>query len=202
MSLIPTRHYSLLTTHYSLKMSEITVAARYAKALIDLAQEQNAVEEMKNDMGLFHHTLRANPELKAVLANPIVSHSKKIKILDEVFSGKVNKASITFFKLMVNKSRGEVLYGTSQEYINMYDVKNHIIHANVVSATALSAENKKKMVADIQAATGGTIKLNTKTDASLIGGFVLTVGDREVDTSIASDLKKLKKEFAKRVITI
>jgi len=183
-------------------MSEITVAARYAKALIDLAQEQNAVEEMKNDMELFHHTLRANPELKAVLANPIVSHSKKIKILDEVFSGKVNKASITFFKLMVNKSRGEVLYGTSQEYINMYDVKNNIIHANVVSATALSAENKKKMVADIQAATGGTIKLNTKIDASLIGGFVLTVGDREVDTSIANDLKKLKKEFAKRVITI
>jgi len=125
-------------------MSEVTVAARYAKALIDLAQEQNAVEAMKNDMELFHHTLRVNPELKAVLANPIVSHTKKIKILDEVFSGKVGKASITFFKLMVNKSRGEVLYTTAQEYINMYDVKNHIIHANVVSATELSAENKKK----------------------------------------------------------
>jgi F-type H+-transporting ATPase subunit delta len=183
-------------------MSEVTVAARYAKALIDLAQEQNAVEEMKNDMELFHHTLRVNPELKAVLANPIVSHTKKIKILDEVFSGKVDKASITFFKLMVNKSRGEVLYTTAQEYINMYDIKNHIIHANVVSATELSAENKKKMIADIQAATGGTIKLNAKVDPSLIGGFVLTVGDREVDTSIANDLKKLKKEFAKRVISV
>ena len=183
-------------------MSELTVAARYAKALIDLAQGQNTVEEMRDDMAFFHHTLRVNPELKAVLANPIVSHSKKIKILDEVFSGKVNKASIAFFKLMVNKSRGEVLYATSQEYINMYDIKNHIIHANVVSATELSAENKKKMIADIQAATGGTIKLNAKVDPSLIGGFVLTVGDREVDTSIANDLKKLKKEFAKRVITI
>ncbi len=182
-------------------MSELTVAARYAKALIDLAQEQKSVDAMKNDMELFHHTLRANPELKAVLANPIVSHSKKIKILDEVFAKNVNKVSIAFFKLMVNKSRGEILYATSQEYISMYDVKNHIIHANVVSATALSAANKKAMVDDIQAATGGTVKLDAKVDPSLIGGFVLTVGDRQVDTSLANDLKKLKKEFAQRVVT-
>lgn len=181
-------------------MSELTVAARYAKSLIDLAQEQNQVEVLKADMELFHHTLRANPELKAVLANPIVSHQKKIKILDEVFAGKVNGISISFFKLMINKGRGEVLYTTAQEYVNMYDVKNHIIHASVVSATPLSKENKDKIVADIIAATGGTVKLDAKVDASLIGGFVLTVGDRQVDTSIASDLRKLKKEFAHRVI--
>jgi len=182
-------------------MSELTVAARYAKALIDLAQEQNSVEAIKNDMELFHHTLRVNPELKAVLANPIVSHSKKVKILDEVFSKKVEKASITFFKLMVNKSRGEVLYATSQEYISMYDIKNHIIHASVVSATALSEANKQKMIADIQAATGGTVRLDAKIDPALIGGFVLTIGDRQVDTSLANDLKKLKKDFAQRVIS-
>jgi len=99
---------------------------------------------MKKDMELFHDTLKANPELKAVLANPIVSHTKKIKILDEVFSSKVNKASITFFKLMVNKGRGEILYATSKEYVNMYDIKNNIIHASVVSASVLSDANKKK----------------------------------------------------------
>ena len=113
----------------------------------------------------------------------------------------MNKASLAFFKLMVNKSRGEILYATSAEYINMYDIKNHIVHASVVSATALSEANKKKMVADIHAATGGTVKLNAKVDPSLIGGFVLTIGDRQVDTSIANDLRKLKKEFAQRVVT-
>ncbi|HAL80866.1 MAG TPA: ATP synthase F1 subunit delta [Mucilaginibacter sp.] len=182
-------------------MSELTVASRYAKALIDLAQEQNSVEEMKNDMELFHHTLRVNPELKAVLANPIVSHSKKINILEEVFSTKVNKVSIAFFKLMVNKGRGDVLYSTAYEYINLYDIKEHIVKATVVSATVLSAANQKELVADIQAATGSVVKLEAKVDPELIGGFVLTVGDRQVDTSIASDLRKLKKEFAQRVIT-
>ena len=177
-------------------MSELTVAARYAKALIDLAGEQNLVPVIKDDMELFLKTLKANPELKAVLGNPIISESKKVKILDEIFVTKVNKVSISFFKLMVNKGRGEVLYTTAGEYINLYDIQNHIVHASVVSASALSEANKKKMIADVEAATGCTVKLQVKVDPSLIGGFVLTVGDRQVDTSIANDLKQLKKDFA------
>ena len=60
-------------------MSELTVSARYAKSLIDLAGEQKLVEDVKNDMEFFRKTLKANPELTAVLANPIVSHLKKGK---------------------------------------------------------------------------------------------------------------------------
>jgi len=182
-------------------MSELTVAARYAKSLIDLAQEQNLVEEIRNDMGLFLHTLKANTQLKAVLANPIVPHIKKLKILEEIFSAKVTKLSLAFFKIMINKGRGEVLYFTAQEFINLYDIKMHIVRAHVVSATVLSEANKQTMVAEIKEATGGTIILDAKTDPSLIGGFVLTVGDKQVDTSISSNLKKLKKEFAQSVIS-
>jgi len=179
-------------------MSELTVAARYAKSLIDLAGEQKSVEAVNGDMDLFFRTLKANPELKAVLANPIVSHLKKIKILDEVFADKVSKTSIAFFKLMINKSRGEVLYTTAQEYINLYDEKMNIIKATVVSASALSAPNKKTIIADLEKATGAKIKLEARINPLLIGGFILTIGDRQIDTSIASDLKKLKKEFAEK----
>ncbi|CAN5157830.1 ATP synthase F1 subunit delta [soil metagenome] len=177
-------------------MSELTVASRYAKSLIDLAQEQNLVEVIKDDMDLFAHTLKANPQLNAVLGNPIVSHIKKIRILDEVFSNKVNRVTIAFFKLMVNKSRGEVLYATATEFVNLYNIKNHITKATVISATALSDANKQTLTEEVQKAVGGKVILSTKTDPSLIGGFVLTVGDRQVDTSIAASLKKLKKEFA------
>ena len=181
-------------------MSELTVATRYAKGLFDLAAENKLVEEIKSDMDLLHHTLRVNPELNAVLANPIVSHFKKVKILDQVFTGKVNKLTLDFFKLVIMKSRGEVMYAVSAAYVNLYDVLNHIVKATLVSATPLSEANKKALVADIKAATGGEVKLSAKTDPSLIGGFVLTVGDRQVDTSIANDLRKLKKEFAQKVI--
>ncbi len=180
-------------------MSELTVATRYAKSLIDLAVENKSLEEIRNDMELFSQTLRANHQLQAVLSNPIIAHTQKIKILTAIFSGKVNKVTDAFFKIMVNKSRAEVLYATSKEFINQYNVIKHIVRAYVTSATALSDANKNEIISELQKATGATIELHTKVDANLIGGFVLTVGDLQVDSSLSSSLNRLKQDFARGV---
>ena len=180
-------------------MSELTVATRYAKSLIGLAVEQKSLEETKKDMVFFSETLRANSQLQAVLANPIVAHNKKIKILEAIFGNKVSTLTDSFFKIMINKSRSEILYATAKEFINQYNVIKHIVRAYVTSATPLSEENKKKVVAELEAATKGTIELHTKVDPKLIGGFVLTVGDMQVDTSISTSLNKLKQDFARGV---
>ncbi|HJP64540.1 MAG TPA: ATP synthase F1 subunit delta [Mucilaginibacter sp.] len=177
-------------------MSELTVATRYAKSLIDLAQDEKALEEIRKDMELFTQTLRANSQLQAVLANPIVAHDKKIKILEAIFGGKVHKVTDSFFKIMINKSRSQVLYETAKEFINQYNVIKNITRAYVTSATPLSEENKKQITAELMAATGGTIELHTKVDHKLIGGFVLKIGDLQVDTSLSTSLKKLKSDFA------
>lgn len=181
-------------------MSELTVASRYAKSIIDLAAEQNAVDAVKADMDFFLKTLKQNPELSAVIANPIIPQNKKIAILNDVFGGKVNDVTIGFFKIMVTKGRGEVLFATANEYINQYNVKMNIIRATVTSATPLSEANRQKLVADVEQSTGSKVILTTKVDPALIGGFVLTVGDRQIDTSIASDLKRLKKDFAQKAV--
>jgi F-type H+-transporting ATPase subunit delta len=144
--------------------------------------------------------VKNNHELHAVLRNPIISHDKKIKILDALFGNKVSKATIGFFKIMINKSRGEVLYYTGQEFINQYNVKKNIVKALVTSATPLSEANKKQITELVKAEVGGNIILQTKVDPELIGGFVLTVGDRQVDTSIANSLKKLKMELAQKAV--
>ncbi len=180
-------------------MSETTVATRYAKSIIDLAEEKKSLEVIKKDMELFSRTLKANHELQAVLANPIIGHARKIRILDAIFGDKINKVTDSFFKIMVNKSRANVLYATSKEFINQYNVIKDIKRAFVVSATPLSEENKKKIIAELKAATGGGIELHTRVDAGLIGGFVLTIGDRQVDTSIATSLNRLKQDFAQGV---
>jgi len=181
-------------------MSEITVAIRYAKSLIDLAVEQKALEQVNNDMEFFVRTIKANSELNAVLVNPIIYHDKKIQILEAIFDGKVSPVTMAFFKLMVNKNRAEVLYPAALEFINQYDVINNIIKATVVSATELSEANKKTIIAEIEASTKGRVILVSKVDPALIGGFILTVGDMQVDTSISSSLTKLKKEFSQAAI--
>jgi len=181
-------------------MSELTVASRYAKSFIELAEEQNILEAIKDDMVFFMHTLKVNSQLQAVLGNPIISHSKKLNILTAVFESRVNKLSIAFYKLMINKGRGDVLYVTAHEFVDQYNIIKHITKASVVSATPLSAVNKQTIEADVKQAVGGTVILETKVDPALIGGFVLTIGDRQLDTSIASSLKKLKKDFAGGIV--
>lgn len=177
-------------------MSELTVATRYAKSIIDLAEEKKSLEEIRKDMELFSQTLKANHELQAVLANPIIGHARKIRILEAIFGSKINKMTDSFFKIMVNKSRAGVLYATSKEFINQYNIIKHISRAYVTSAAPLSEENKKTIKAELETATGGKIELHTKVDKELIGGFVLTIGDRQVDTSISSSLRRLQNDFA------
>lgn len=179
-------------------MSEYKVATRYAKSLIDLAEEQNQLEAIKGDMVLFVQTLRANSTLNAVLQNPIISPSKKAIILSDIFTGKVQPATLGFFKIMVAKMRSEILFDTAKEFVEQYNFKKHIVKAVIISAVPLSDINRADVIAVIDKATSGTAVLEEKVDSKLIGGFILTVGDRQFDTSISNTLNKLKKDFAQK----
>lgn len=181
-------------------MSEITVATRYAKSLIDLAKEQNSLEAVSADMGLFVQTIKANAQLEAVLRNPIIPLDKKVKILDAIFGDKVDKVTIAFFNLMVNKGRAEILYPTALEFVNQYDVFKNIIRATVISATPLSDANRTQVIAEVKHIANGEVILTEKVDADLIGGFILTVGDRQIDASVSGSLTRLKKDFAQQAV--
>ncbi|MRX47083.1 ATP synthase F1 subunit delta [Pedobacter puniceum] len=181
-------------------MSEIKVASRYAKSLIDLAIEQNALEQIKGDMQLFVDTVKASIELQTVLKNPIIPISKKNSILVALFGDKVHATTKAFLKILIDKGRAEVLFGTSKEFLNQYNQYRNIVTAKVTSAVALSDTAKADIIAKVKEVTGGEVILNATIDESLIGGFVLTVGDKQFDASISSKLNQLKKDFAQRVV--
>lgn len=181
-------------------MSEIKVASRYAKSLLDLALENNSLEEIKGDMSLFVNTLKANSELQAVVKNPIIPLGKKNAILKAVFGDKINKVTAAFLKIVVDKGRAEIIYGVAKEFIAEYNVYKNIVTAKIQSAAELTDAAKAEIINKVKAVTGGEVKLNSTVDPSLIGGFILTVGDKQFDASIASSLAKLKKDFAQKVI--
>jgi F-type H+-transporting ATPase subunit delta len=176
-------------------MSEIQVASRYAKSLIDLAQEQNALEPVRKDIELFIKVCKENPLLRAVLHNPIIGPDKKNAILQELFADKFHPMILSYFKIVVNKGRSEILYATAREFINEYNIRKNIVKATVSSAAPLSEKNKKQIEDLVKEVTKGDVILETKVDPDLIGGYILKIGDRQFDASIASSLRKLKKEF-------
>ncbi len=172
-------------------------AARYAKSLIDLSTEQNVLEEMMKDMVLFEEVVDQNSELEAILKNPIVPLDKKAGILNDVFGNKVHQITQSFLKLVVNKGRSGILFETSKQFINQYQFIKGIVTAEVTSATALTDDNKTEIVSLVKKELGAKeVLIKEKVDEKLIGGFILKVGDKQFDASIAGGLNKLKKEFA------
>jgi len=178
-------------------MSEIKVAGRYAKSLIDLAVENDGLAESYNDMVLFEKVVDETPELEAILKNPIVPLDKKVGILNGVFADKVGKLTLTFFKIVVNKGRSAILFATAKQFIKQYNEIKGIVTADVTSATVLSADAKAQIIETVKKElSANEVIVNEKIDEKLIGGFILKVGDKQFDASIASGLNKLKKEFA------
>lgn len=171
--------------------------ARYAKSLIDLSTEQNALEEIKNDMVFFDEVVEANSELEAILKNPIVPLDKKAGILNDIFGSKVHKITQSFFKLVVNKGRSAILFDTAKQFISQYNAIKGIVTAEVTSAIALTEANRIEIIGLVKSELAANeVIIKDKVDEKLIGGFILKVGDKQFDASISGGLNKLKKEFA------
>ena len=177
-------------------MSEIQVASRYAKSLIDLAEEQSSVEAVKADIESFVNVVRQNSQLQAVLKNPIIGIDKKKAIINQLFGPNSSKVVLSFFNIVVAKGRSEVLYATAKEFMNEYNRRKGVMTAVVTSAAPLTEQQKSQISALVVEATKAQIVLESRIDPNLIGGFVLKVGDRQVDASISSRLNRLRKEFA------
>ncbi|MBC7614490.1 MAG: ATP synthase F1 subunit delta [Pedobacter sp.] len=172
-------------------------ASRYAKSLIDLSTERNALEEIKNDMVFFEDVVDTNSELEAILKNPIVPLDKKAGILNDIFGNKVHEVTNSFLKLVVNKGRSAILFDTAKQFISQYNDIKGIVTAEVTSAIAITDANRTEIVALVKKELGANeVVVKEKLDEKLIGGFILKVGDKQFDASIAGGLQKLKKEFA------
>lgn len=177
-------------------MSIFTVASRYAKSLLDLAQDQGQLDAVKKDLENVISVLKSNSELLAILKNPIIKGDKQRTILAAIFEGKINPIILSFFYILVNKGRAAILLDIAQEFVREYNEAKGIVKASVTSATALSEANLADLQKIITEEIKAEVVLKNIVDPSLIGGFMVRVGDRQIDASIAGKLNKLEKHFA------
>lgn len=116
------------------------------------------------------------------------------------FGNKVHKITNSFLKLVVNKGRSAILFDTAKQFVAQYNLIKGIVTAEVTSAIALTDTSRAEIVSLVKKELGAKeVIVKEKIDEKLIGGFILKVGDKQFDASIASGLSKLKKEFAQGV---
>ncbi|WP_299760305.1 ATP synthase F1 subunit delta [uncultured Pontibacter sp.] len=176
-------------------MSDIRVASRYAKSLIELAEEKNVLEQVNADMQLFSQVVSQNRDFELLLKNPIVKSDKKLAIINAIFKGKVQELTITFFNLVARKNRESILEAVATSFQDQFREIQGIQTAEVVSAYPLTPGLRDELGQKLVAQTGKRIELIERVDPSLIGGFVLRVGDKQIDSSVRNSLRKLRNQF-------
>jgi len=177
-------------------MVETKVAKRYAKSLLDLSNEKGVLDAVANDMKLLASVCDENRELSALLASPIINSDKKLNILKKVFGDKMNKLTVTFFDIIARKGREAYLEVIAKEFTRQYKEMKGIQTAVITSAVGLDDKLRSEVYNIIRKSAQSEIELVEKVDKSLIGGFVLRMGDKQYDASVASELRKLTRTFS------
>ena len=176
------------------------LANRYAKSLMDIAVEQNAVEPIYNDMLGLQKLFAENRELVTLMHSPIIPADKKQAVMNQIIGGKVNPITEKFIVLLTTKAREYFLPEIATTFISQYKTLNQINTVQLTTAHELDAAAKESLIASITSQFNGKkLDLITKVDESLIGGFVLESNNNLFDASIARDLKDIQKQFLQNI---
>lgn len=178
-------------------MSVSRISSRYAKSLLDLAVEGNTTEQVMNDIQAFSKMLESR-DLQLLLKSPIVSSDKKSDIFKALFEGKFSQLTMAFLNIILNKGREEFLPQIAEDFILQYKEAKGITDVKLTTAAkvpdALLDEIKSKLMDSD--ATSEKVEISTDVNPDLIGGFVVEIGDKLYDDSIAHKLNEIKKQFA------
>lgn len=178
------------------------VASRYAKSILDLAVEQKSLDVIYKDMLLIKNATEASRELQVFLKSPVVKPAKKVDVLKAIFFSHISKLTAEYLVLVVNKKRSAILKEISESFVEQYRAHNNITTAVITSAVKLDDSIRKKALSIVKSISKGEVELVEKVNPELIGGFVLRVGDRQVDNSVSRQLNDLKKNFNTKSVSI
>ncbi len=172
------------------------IATRYAKSLLDLAVEKGQLDAVQADMLVLDAAIDSSRELQLLLSSPVIKADKKNAIITELFGNRISSLTLSFVILLTKKGRESVLSGVVNSFIEQVRNYKGVVLAEVTSAIKMdeaSMQQVKNLAANI---AGKSIELIERVDDQLIGGFILKVGDKQVDNSVLGKINNLKREFA------
>lgn len=172
-------------------------AARYAKSIIQLSIEQDILDIVKADMDLIRSTCAGSKELVLLLESPIVKADKKLAVLNAVFGSKLSALTNKFITILTSKGRESLIDDIAFAFEDQYLAHKNVLRTVIKSVDGLSDDFKFKVTELVRTAYEKDVQIIEEKDPSLIGGFVLTIGDKQVDASISRKLAELEKEFSK-----
>jgi len=175
-------------------MNESQISVRYAKALFQSAAEQKKLDAVYEDMELLSDTCRLE-DFQYMLTMPSLQVSQKCQLIDALFKKHLSELSLSMINLVIKNKREIYLSGIARNFSDLFRKSKGIKTASLVTAAPVEDTSMKAIRDLIKKAYDSDVELSSSVDEDVIGGFVLTIEDLQYDASVASSLKKLKKQL-------
>ena len=169
------------------------ISERYGSALYDLASEKKCIDSVLNDFEVAEKVLKESSELRQVIRSPLVNSDEKLNILLKIFSQiNLHDLTTTFLKVLSDNKRISNLISIILQFKKINSEKRGDITADITSADELSEDEKNNITNQLKNSLGQKLSLNFDVDKDIIGGLIVRVGSKMIDTSILNKINKLK----------
>lgn len=177
-------------------MSSRLTARRYAKALLQIGDQQGNVPQLQQELEMVAAAVAANADLSRLVASPLVLPTKKAEVFETILAkANVSQTLRHFFRVVAEAGRLNLLPELRRTFADLVDERAGIVEAKVASAQPLSEAQAQALVASLAARTGKTIRLTWSQDAALLGGLKVQVGSTVLDASLQGQLRQLKTQL-------
>lgn len=170
------------------------VAARYAQALLEITEEKQKTDVAISNMNFLRSTVEENRDFQLFLKNPIIKSDKKIAILETVFN-QFDEVTMAFIRLITKNGREALLPSIAYEFEARMKRLRGIVPITLTSAVKLDASVKDTIVKKLSAQVEGKLDVEERIDEKLIGGFMVRMGDIQIDASILRQFKEMRKSL-------
>ena len=169
------------------------IASRYATAVFELSQDARQIDALENDVEALAAAHEDSADLRDLIANPIYSRDEQAQAIGAIAAKMgLTETMQNVLRLMASKRRLFVLPQLLTALADRIAAHKGEVTAEVSSATELTAEQQERLKKTLSDKVGSEVKLKTTVDESLIGGMIVKVGSRMIDTSIASRLAAMQ----------
>lgn len=173
--------------------SRSEIAERYAEALFELAREEGKAETVESDLDALREAYDGSADLRRLIASPAFSSDQKMAGIAALLErGKAEPMSQNFGKLLAKNGRLSLLPLVITRFKRIAAEARGEVTAEVISAHPLTDAQKGELATQLRASVGKDVQLDTRTDPELLGGLIVKIGSRMIDSSLKTKLARLR----------
>ncbi len=173
------------------------LSVRYAKALLEYAQNKGVAEDLYSQAKVLLDCFAENPSLSVTLEDPLLTRSQKLELISSALSCSqlAKEVMVNYFSLIISKHREPYIASSLRSFIGLYRKSAGITVVKMITAVPLEKDMEDKILAKVSGLLGKKVELQKSVDPSIEGGFIFDIDDYRLDASVATRIRQIRQQL-------